>query len=323
MSTKAGSPTRAATNKLQATSSKLQGASGASSSATSSKLQATSSGSSSAKTASSSSSAISAGTQELANLLAAQATSNEQRVTSNEIAAPEVAKLSKTDITERKENLAKQTQALKDQAVKSIDYSTEKAVTALQRAEAEAQPEFQEQKNQIDIDEAKALDNQVLYSEARGDKGGIGKSQYSSIENTAAKNRLAVNAAQTKLATDTKQQIADLQAQGEYDKADKLLEISQNYLSQLTELENWAEEQNLSVDQFNAKLDQWKAEYELDAAKYKSSIDETNAELKNDAADRALSLVKALISEGITPSSDMLTAAGMTPEEYLNLRLGI
>ena len=310
MSTKAGSPTRAAVKTAaQVKSNSEEG--------TSKKASSTSSSSSSGSSTKSSST-TSSGTV-YANITLPEA----EQIKAAEVSAPEVAKLNKTDITERKENLAKQTQALKDQAVKSIDYSTEKAVTALQRAEAEAQPEFQEQKNQIDIDEAKALDNQVLYSEARGDKGGIGKSQYSSIENTAAKNRLAVNAAQTKLATDTKQQIADLQAQGEYDKADKLLEISQNYLSQLTELENWAEEQNLSVDQFNAKLDQWKAEYELDAAKYKSSIDEANAELKNDAADRALSLVKALISEGITPSSDMLTAAGMTPEEYLNLRLGI
>ena len=310
MSTKAGSPTRAAVKTAAQVKSKSE-------EGTSKKASSTSSGSSSGSSTKSSST-TSSGTV-YANITLPEA----EQIKAAEVSAPEVAKLNKTDITERKENLAKQTQALKDQAVKSIDYSTEKAVTALQRAEAEAQPEFQEQKNQIDIDEAKALDNQVLYSEARGDKGGIGKSQYSSIENTAAKNRLAVNAAQTKLATDTKQQIADLQAQGEYDKADKLLEISQNYLSQLTELENWAEEQNLSVDQFNAKLDQWKAEYELDAAKYKSSIDETNAELKNDAADRALSLVKALISEGITPSSDMLSAAGMTPEEYLNLRLGI
>ena len=45
------------------------------------------------------------------------------------------------------------------------------------------------------------------------------------------------NQAQTKLSTDTARQIADLRAQGEFEKADALLELNQTYLSKLMEIQ--------------------------------------------------------------------------------------
>lgn len=162
--------------------------------------------------------------------------------------------------------LDKWLEAAKSQAEGKIDYATSQGINELQRAQEDAQGQFQTQRNQIAADEARAQDNQALYNERAGDRGGIGAAQYDSIANTAAQNRLTVNQAQTKLSTDTARQIADLRAQGEFEKADQLLQLSQNYLQQLISIQQWSAEFNLSVDQFNKQIEQWNYEYELKVA---------------------------------------------------------
>lgn len=156
--------------------------------------------------------------------------------------------------------------AAQQQQTQKVDYATQQAIAELLRTKQDAEATFQEQRNQIAVDEAKAKDNQALYAERRGDRGGIGAAQYDAIMANAAQNRLAVNQAQTKLATDTARQISDLRAQGEFEKADALLSLSQQYLSQLMSLQQWAMEYNLSVAQFNTNLAQWQAEYEMAVA---------------------------------------------------------
>ena len=150
-----------------------------------------------------------------------------------------------------------------EQSNGQIDYAVAQAIKELERALEDAQPQFKEQAESISIDERQAMDNSALYAELRGDKGGIGQEQYNSIQNTAAQNRLAVQQAQTKLATDTARLIEDLRAQGEFEKADKALEITQAYLSQLISLEQWAAEFNFSQEQFQASLQQWESEYQM------------------------------------------------------------
>ena len=162
--------------------------------------------------------------------------------------------------------LDKWLEAAKAQAEGKIDYATSTGINELQRAKEDAQGQFQTQRDQIAADEARAQDNQALYNERTGDRGGIGAAQYDSIANTAAQNRLTVNQAQTKLSTDTARQIADLRAQGEFEKADQLLQLSQSYLQQLISIEQWSAEFNLSVDQFNKQIEQWNYEYELKVA---------------------------------------------------------
>ena len=214
-------------------------------------------------------------------------------------------------------------QNAQQQQVNKIDYGTNQAVLDLIRQQQDAQGVYQEQRNQIAIDEAKAKDNQALYAEARGDKGGIGQAQYDQIMATAAQNRLQVSQAQTKLATDTARQIADLRAQGEYEKADALLQLSQQYLSQLINLEQWSMEYNLSVAQFNASLQQWAAEYEMAVAditgnfrgtptlKYQQYQDELALTQQNQMASAG----ETLLSAGIMPSASQLAAMGITQEQ--------
>lgn len=147
-------------------------------------------------------------------------------------------------------------------AVGQIDYATQQAITELERALEDAQPKFKTQQDQITADEMNAKDNAALYAELRGDKGGIGLEQYNAIANNAATNRQTVASEQTKLSTDTARQIADLRAQGEFEKADKMLEIAQTYLSQLISIEQWGMEFGLSVDQFNEAIRQWELEFQ-------------------------------------------------------------
>lgn len=214
-------------------------------------------------------------------------------------------------------------QNAQQQQVNKIDYGTNQAVLDLIRQQQDAQGRYQEQRNQIAIDEAKAKDNQALYAEARGDKGGIGQAQYDAIMNTAAQNRLQVSQAQTKLATDTARQIADLRAQGEYEKADALLQLSQQYLSQLINLEQWSMEFGLSVAQFNASLQQWAAEYEMAVAditgnfrgtptlQYQQYQDELALKQQNQMASAG----ETLLSAGIMPSASQLAAMGITMDQ--------
>ena len=230
--------------------------------------------------------------------------------------SPQMPQAKKADTGKFKDYLDQWLSAAQEQQTGKIDYATEQGVKELQRAEEDAKDKFQAQRDQVDVDEARAKDNQALYAEARGDKGGIGQSQYDAIMNTAAQNRLQVNSAQTKLSTDTARQIADLRAQGEFEKADALLTLSQNYLSQLMSLEQWALEYNLSVDQFNASLDQWKAQYEMQVSEITGTFRGSPTFSATQAERSTLaSAGEALLKMGIMPSADQLAAMGLTNQQ--------
>lgn len=146
------------------------------------------------------------------------------------------------------------------------EYAVNQGITELQRAEEDAQQQFQTQRNQVARDEQIGRDNQALYAEARGDKGGIGYAQYAAIQAQAAQNRLAINQQQTKLSTDTARQIADLRAQGEFEAADALLSLTQTYLGQLQQLYENSMAYSLNVDEFNKQLEKWNLEFEAQVA---------------------------------------------------------
>ena len=240
-----------------------------------------------------------------------------------------VTPVSNIDITRQIAALKTQQAQEQAQAAKAIDYGTTTAVKELTRNLEDSKANYQTQRNQVDADEQRALDNQALYAEARGDKGGIGQAQYGAIQNTAAVNRQSVNSAETKLLTDTSRQIADLQAQGEYEKADKLTEISNKYLSELNDLQQWAQETNVGIDEFNAKLGEWQNEFQLEASEYLTDTQlkaaelygvdgsgATTADYRNTVNQRYADSAKALINAGIVPTDDQLAAMGWTPEDY-------
>lgn len=159
-------------------------------------------------------------------------------------------------------------QSAMEQAATSRDYAVDKAVQALLLAQEKANATYQDQRDQIALQERQGLDNAALYAELRGDRGGIGQSQYSFIQAQADANRQSVSNAQVQLATDTARQIAQLRADGEFEKADEMMQISQTYLLKLLEMEQWAAEHQLSVDQFQESIRQWEQEYRLSLAQF-------------------------------------------------------
>ena len=245
-----------------------------------------------------------------------------------------MAPIDYVDISQQKAELKARENQEKARAQLAADYAVTAGINELNRNLQDAKSKYQTQRNQVDADEAKALDNQVLYAEARGDRGGIGKAQYGSIRNTAANNRAAVNSAEVKLTNDTNRQIADLRAKGEFEKADKVLEISNKYLTELQNLEKWAKEKNVGVQEFNAKLRQWQNEYALDVGKYLTDTEleaaklsgvfqngATTADYRNDVNNRYANAAKAMINAGIVPSEEQLAAMGWTPEQYWIYRM--
>lgn len=158
-------------------------------------------------------------------------------------------------------------QAASEQTVTKHNHGVDQAVQQLLAAQSEAQSLFADQQDQITLEERNALDNSALYAETRGDRGGIGQTQYNQIQAQAAANRQTVAAAQAKLASDTNQKIIELRANGEFETANDLLEISQTYLLKLLELEQWAAEYQLSTQKFQTSVDQWQQEYLLNVMK--------------------------------------------------------
>ena len=219
----------------------------------------------------------------------------------------------KTDIEVMEEELKRQAQAAKAQSDAAIDRSVSQSVTELETAEKEALEEYREQREAIDLQEALAKDDQVLYAEARGDRGGIGAAQYDSIANTAAENRLKVSQAQTKLAADTAAKIARLRADGEYEKADKALSLTQDYLGKLQELRKWAAEFELSEEKFAQSLEQWQAEYDAEMAQMAAKEEQWAAEFDYDTRQADLKEAgQALLDLGVMPSDSQLAALGYT-----------
>ena len=200
-----------------------------------------------------------------------------------------------------------------------IDYATRQQAEDLNRAVADAEKQYQAQRDAVALDEARALDNSALYAELRGDRGGIGRAQYDSIQNTAAQNRQLIRQAQTQMASDAARQIADLRAQGEFEKADALLQSTQSYLQQLMQLEQYALEYNLNVDQLNNALTQWESEWALKNQRYAIEdaryADETAYNRDQAELSRSAQLAQSLLESGIPLTDMQREALGITKEQ--------
>lgn len=205
------------------------------------------------------------------------------------------------------DNLNQEIEAARQQTNTAIDRNVDTQALALQRALTDAQKQFQTQQNQVTAQEMNALDNAALYAEARGDKGGIGQAQYNAIQNTAAQNRFAVQQAQTKASTDMARQISDLRAQGEFERADKMLAVTQQYLQELRQIEQYAADFNLNVDQINTAISEWEKEFDQNVRQYR-----TNTELE-------LAQMTGAFSNGMPTYSARQTMLGNTAELALSL----
>ena len=210
--------------------------------------------------------------------------------------------------------------AAQAQAERQIDYATAQGVAALERAREDAAAQYQTQRDQAAKYGRNAMDNAALYAELRGDRGGIGLAQYNAVQNAAEENRLAVDAAQIKMATDTDRQIADLRTQGEFAKANQVLEISQAYLQQLVSLEQWAAEYNLSAAKFQETVRQWENEFALSVGQVTGSYQgQTTMTAKKYSDSLLAESGSALLSAGVMPNSEQLAAMGLTQTQARSL----
>ena len=215
----------------------------------------------------------------------------------------------KRDYAEELRSLLKQWRtAAENQQTAQIDNAVEQSMRELQQALDEAGEYYQRQQEQISAGEMAQRDNTALYAELRGDKGGIGRAQYDSAASAAAINRQTAAAAQTRIAADTKRQISSLRAQGEFRKADALLQTAQTYLAKLMELEKWAGEYSLSTERFQQSVSQWQAEFSSKMQQYGREQAESQAREK---ASSLAAAGNALLKAGIMPSAAQLEAMGM------------
>lgn len=145
-------------------------------------------------------------------------------------------------------------------AYNQIDYATNQGVTEYQRALEDALPTYAAQRGQADLEGQRNAKNAALYAEQRGDRGGIGAAQYNALQIARANQINQINTAQNKAASDTARAIADLRNKGEFEKADKLMEVANNYLSALREQRNWVQQFNLSYAEWDAQRQEreWK-----------------------------------------------------------------
>ena len=210
--------------------------------------------------------------------------------------------------------------AAQAQAERQIDYATAQGVAALERAREDAAAQYQTQRDQVAKYGRNAMDNAALYAELRGDRGGIGLAQYNAVQNAAEENRLAVDAAQIKMATDTDRQTEDLRTQGEFAKANQVLEISQAYLQQLMSLEQWAAEYNLSAAKFQETVRQWENEFALSVGQVTGSYQgQTTLTAKKYSDSLLAESGQALLAAGVMPNSEQLAAMGLTQAQARSL----
>lgn len=243
--------------------------------------------------------------------------------------APQLERIPTVDTEKERLLLEQQTEAARQQTEGQIDRTVEQGVQELQRAEEEAQAGFQSMRDRTEIEERQALDEQALYAELRGDRGGIGLAQAASIRNTAAVNRRQVNLEQQRLATDTARQIEQLRRQGEFEKADAVLQLRQKQLSELLELERWAKDRNLSIGEFNSQLARWEAEYAWQLRKFGVQTELSLAQMSGRMPDgsptlaarqsersRLAAAAKMLLELGLELTPDQIEALGWTEGQY-------
>jgi len=233
----------------------------------------------------------------------------------NEAPDVNIGRIDHIDTHPEEEMLGQITDLQSQQAILNADNTVKNGIVELQRVMQDAQKQYQAQRDQISMDEQRALDNQTLYNEARGDRGGIGQAQYNTIQNTAATNRMTVQQEQTQLATDTARQIADLRSQGEFEKANQLLNISQKYLSELMDLYQWAKETNLGIDEFNLQVAQWEENFKLSLIGAELDADAFNLNVANAMIDQQNNLFNARFNQENSLFDARLNAAKLQNDE--------
>lgn len=142
-----------------------------------------------------------------------------------------------------------------------------------------------------------------------GNRQQIGHSQYGMLENSRDVQMAGINEAQSQLTRDIAREIYDLRAQGEYEKANNALAAGQAKLQQMYE------------DQMRRDLN-LRSNYQYQLGLQRE--DDQNA-MKQSETDKAWlrSMGEQLMSKGVMPTDDMLSAMGITSDAASSYMFGL
>lgn len=131
------------------------------------------------------------------------------------------------------DSITKQYDAYLQGTQNQIDYQTQYKENQARRNYEDAVAGYQKQYRDLTASMYQNMDNQALSSQISGQRGGMATRSVGEIQNDYQQQRQALAFQQQKLATDTAREIENLRAQGEFDKADALLEARQQEFQQL------------------------------------------------------------------------------------------
>lgn len=194
-----------------------------------------------------------------------------------------------------------------------IDYATNQGILEAQRAEEDAQPKFQQQLNQNDIDTARAMSNSALYAEMRGDRGGIGQSQYNEVQAAGLRAKQEINSARTKLATDTARAIADLRSKGEFQKAESYMKIQNELMAKYFEIENAVLNYGISRAEYEQAKEQadFNRDYQIANLLGTYNGQPTQSSQRYNQ-EQLIANAQWKLATGIMPTAEELAALGIT-----------
>lgn len=201
------------------------------------------------------------------------------------------------------DNMAQQTQ-------QNIDRQVQQGVNTAVYGYQDAVPTYQQNYRQATINQYNGADNAALNARASGQYGGMATSNVNAVQTMYQQQRAQIAQQQQKLAEQTVRQVADLRAQGEFKKADQLLQQSQQRFQQLYE-------DAVRVDENTYGNWQYQNEIERDDAEIARQEAQAEKEYQQ-------SLGLTLLKMGVMPDASILTALGIsssTAQQYINMVL--
>ena len=189
----------------------------------------------------------------------------------------------------------------------NIDYQTRIQQEKAARAYEDAIGNYQKQYRDATAKMYQGMDNQALMSDVSGQYGGMATASVADIQSTYQQQRQQLALQQQKLALDTARAVEDLRAQGEFDKADALLQARQLEAQQLYDDAVRVDENRWSNQQYQTALDR------EDAA--------IQREQEQSDIDYQRSMGMAFLNYGLLPPDNILTAMGIdaaTAQQYIN-----
>ena len=202
------------------------------------------------------------------------------------------------------DNISKQYDAYVQGKQNQIDYQTEYQQNQAERNYADAVAGYQKQYRDLTSSMYQNMDNQALSSYVSGQRGGMATRSVGEIQNDYQLQRQALANKQQKLATDTAREIEDLRAQGEFDKADALLEARQQEFQQLYADAVRVDENQYTNQQYDTALEREDAAIEREEAA-------TEREYQEQDTAYLRSLGMMFLQQGVIPPDNVLSSMGI------------